>query len=129
MSFSENFIEIMDNIGKNIGIAIDWTNKNVLPYMEELCGKIINYELYTSIAWLIFSLLIMVIGIVMMINANKEKNNPKREFYDDWYILFFVIGGGLVLVGVITTMTQIGDIITCLTLPEKVIMEFIMKYK
>ena len=35
MSFSENFINIMDAIGKQLGIAIDWTSQKVVPYKEQ----------------------------------------------------------------------------------------------
>lgn len=129
MSFSENFIEIMDAIGENVGIAIDWTNKNIMPYMEQLCGKIVNYELYTSIAWLVFMLILLVVGVILLIKGTKKMKDPERSVYDELFIFPMVIGSVLIFVSLIVCMIQVGDIITCLTLPEKTVMEFIIRYK
>ena len=129
MSFSENFINIMNAIGEKIGIAIDWTNQNVMPYMEQLCGRIVNYEMFTSIAWLVFATTILILGIVLLIKGFKYKNNPERSCYDDSYVPTIAIGIACVLVFAIMATEQVGDIITCLTLPEKTIIKFIMQYK
>lgn len=129
MSFSENFINIMNAIGEKIGIAIDWTNQNVMPYMEQLCGRIVNYEMFTSIAWLVFATVILIIGAVMLSKGFKYKNNPERPCYDDSYVPTIAIGVACVLTFTIIATEQVGDIITCLTLPEKAIIKFIMQYK
>lgn len=129
MSFSENFIKIMDAIGSKIGIAIDWTNKNVMPYMEQLCGRIVNYELYTSVAWLVFLTILFIIGVVLLVKGNKRKNDPNRPCYDEFYLFYMISGSILVGASILIGISEVGDIISCLTLPEKTIIEFIMKYK
>lgn len=129
MSFSENFINIMNAIGEKIGIAIDWTNQNIMPYMEQLCGRIVNYEMFTSIAWLVFAVVLLIIGIVLINKGNKHRKNPERPCYDDTYIPMIIIGIVCTVAFAIMAIEQVGDIITCLTLPEKTIINFIMKYK
>lgn len=129
MSFSENFINIMNAIGDKVGIAIDWTNKNVMPYMEQLSGRIVNYEMFTSIAWLVFAVVVLIVGIVLLVKGFKYKNNPERPCYDDSYIPSILIGIVAVVTFVVMSIVQVGDIITCLTLPEKTIISFIMQYK
>lgn len=37
---SEEIIKILDHIGSKFGVAIDWTDKNVMPYLQELADKI-----------------------------------------------------------------------------------------
>lgn len=44
MSFSNELIKILDDLGKRFGIAIDWTKQNVMPYIEDLGKRIIKYE-------------------------------------------------------------------------------------
>lgn len=129
MSFSENFINIMNAIGDKVGIAIDWTNKNVMPYMEKLSGRIVNYEMFTSIAWLVFAVVVLIVGIILLVKGFKYKNNPERPCYDDSYIPSILIGIVAVVTFVVMSIVQVGDIITCLTLPEKTIISFIMQYK
>ena len=127
MSFSENFINIMDAIGKQLGIAIDWTSQNVVPYLEQLSGKIVNYELYMSIAGLAFSIAIIAFGIFLYIVP--KKGARYSYYYEEWTAFKFAMSIMCIIVGILLIITNGMDIITCLTLPEKAIIEFIMKYK
>ena len=52
MSFSSQFIEVLDALCEKFGIAIDWTSQNVVPYVTELATRIIAYEIWTSAAWI-----------------------------------------------------------------------------
>ena len=45
MSFSSQFIEVLDALCEKFGIAIDWTSKNVMPYVTDLDARIITYEI------------------------------------------------------------------------------------
>ena len=115
MSFSENFINIMDAIGKQLGIAIDWTSQNVVPYIEQLSQRIINYEMCMHGFYLAISVAIIITGKKI---ANKAKELYEKELDE-----------GYVGMGITCVCANIKDIITALTLPEKTIIEFIMQYK
>ena len=61
---SSEVIKVLDYFAEKFGIAIDWGSENVLPYVEELRSKLVTYELYTSVFWLIigiFSLLMVFV--------------------------------------------------------------------
>ena len=53
MNFSDEVIKILNYLGEKFGIAIDWTNDNALPYLQELCDKFIKWEICTSTAWIV----------------------------------------------------------------------------
>ena len=125
MSFSENFINIMDAIGKQLGIAIDWTSQNVVPYIEQLSQRIINYEMCMRGFYLAISVAIIITGKKI---ANKAKELYEKEL-DEGYAFLGILGIGIVGMGIICVCANIKDIITALTLPEKTIIEFIMQYK
>ena len=36
MKFSDEFIKVIDALGKKIGIVIDWTSENIMPYIVDL---------------------------------------------------------------------------------------------
>lgn len=59
------------------GIAIDWTAENIMPYIEQLCAKFINFEIYTSVFWICFmtalSLLCRIIAGVYSRKAKKVR--------------------------------------------------------
>ena len=127
MEFSKQFIEIMDAVGKRLGIAIDWTNKNVVPYLTELSHKIVNYEIATSCVWflvgLIATIIIIKLGkkiIKMDVEANK---NGKAD--EDLVAILATVGFFLLVLPVWIMIQQTFDIVQALTLPEKTILEFI----
>ena len=129
MSFSENFINIIDAISKRLGIVIDWSNENILPYIEQLSIRIVNYEKFTSIAWLIFAILMLITGVLLLIKAKEDCKNNDYYYCDDIGVLCGIAGSILIMISIVCIIIDVGDIITCLTLPEKTIIEFITKYK
>ena len=119
MSFSSQFIEVLDALCDKIGIAIDWTSQNIVPYVTDLATRIITYEIWTSAAW------IAIMAIVFLIAWKMTKRDCKADiFEDEWFLGWFV----RTLIGVfcfITIVCQIFDIIEALALPEKTLYDFI----
>ena len=117
MTFSKQFIEIMDALAEKLGIIIDWTSKNIVPYMENLLKRFIKYETYTSLVWLILGAIILAICIIALIAAFKDDIDTGGIAS---LILFIPI-----LVGIAMVVNQTIDIVEVNTRPEKTIMEFI----
>ena len=117
MTFSEQFIQIMDAIADKLGIVIDWTSKNVIPYMENLLERFIKYETYTSIVWLVLGAIILLLCIIALIAAFKEDVEIGE--------LASLILSIPILVGIAMVTNQTMDIIEVNTIPEKTIIEFI----
>ena len=81
MTFSEEFIKIMDYVGSKLGFVIDWTSQNIVPYMSELGQRIVNYEIATSSAYIVMFLIAHFIGKRTRKKAKKDWN------WDDYAIL------------------------------------------
>ena len=118
---SDEIIKVLDAVCEKLGVVVDWTGETVLPQIQELGAKCVNYELVTSIAWLILFGVLIVIGVSMSIFGIRMLFLDDEEF-----------GGFLMLVGAMAVVffgvgaaVQIGDIIACNTFPEKIIYEFI----
>lgn len=130
MKVSEQIIEVIDALCEKFGIAIDWTAENVMPYIEKLCVKFINYEIYTSVAWMCFWC-----GLTLLcwtITAFLVRGARKLEYpWDDDYVVTYIAIGGLVVSGFISFITvcvigcQIFDIIEATAFPEKTIYDYI----
>ena len=121
MSFSSQFIEVLDVLCDKIGIAIDWTSQNVVPYVTDLATRIITYEIWTSAAW------IVIVAIVFLIAWKMTKNLCKEDrFEDEWFSGWAI----RIIIGIIF-FTVIGfevfDIIEALALPEKTLYDFITR--
>lgn len=123
MEFSKEIINVLDYLCGKFGIAIDWTSDNVMPYLEDLCGRYINYEVYTSIAWCtIFVTIVVAIGLVWAISSIVENKSCSRSDIPEIAQVFFFIALGIC---VFVCSVQAFDIIECYTIPEKTILEYL----
>lgn len=125
MTFSKEIIDVLDYLCGKFGIAIDWTSENVMPYLEDLCGRYIQYEVYTSIAWCtVFAVIVFVTGLVWAIGSIVDKHNDRRCASDatEMFCVFFFI---FLVVGMFVWTCQAFDIIECYTIPEKTILEYV----
>ena len=125
---SEEIIKVLDALSEKFGLTVDWTSANVIPYLEQLCDKYVNYEIATSVVWIMLGLLFFIVGIICYKIVYKHK---------DWGVTYYdtisddYSGRGLIYFGVISifvvaslmVITQIFDIVTCFTFPEKIIIE------
>ncbi|MCU6009137.1 hypothetical protein H3U41_19955, partial [Clostridioides difficile] len=74
MEFSEQIIKILDNLSDKFGMTIDWSNKNVIPYLQTLTTKYINYEIATSVFWIIICVIGVILGILLIYMDRKYDN-------------------------------------------------------
>ena len=115
MTFSKEIIEILDYIGSKFGIAIDWTSDNVMPYLQSLCEKYIQWEIATSAAWIIG--MILLTGLCLLI-AYVGRSIDLEDLMIPAAIVFGIVG--IVVIGF-----QAYDIITAITFPELKIYDFL----
>ena len=135
MMVSEQIIQVINVLCEKFGIVVDWTGQNVTPYIEILCKKLITYEIATSIAWIV-AMSLLSIGSIMAFKKfaptfkkGLKEDNENCDYM--WRIgTFFAIIGFILLnfisFGVI--ITQIIDIIKCLTFPEMYVFEYVSKF-
>ena len=50
---SEEIIKVLDYLGEKFGVAIDWTQENVLPYLQDLLSRFAGYRIAISVFWVI----------------------------------------------------------------------------
>ena len=97
MQVSDQIIQVLDAVCKKMGVAIDWTldwtQSTIIPYVQQLMGKIVAYELWTSIVWILFG----VIGWVLFVCSAKHLkkicvNKDSDEVEACVAICLFVVG-------------------------------------
>ena len=120
MTISSEIIEVLDYVGEKFGIAIDWTSNNVLPYLQTLVDKFIQWEIFTSILWI--AIVVFVIAMIIGLMNLKGIREFNKEVCDGelW------IPAGIIILGFfIVICVQIFDIIECNIFPEKALYDFI----
>lgn len=116
MQISDEVIKILEYLCDKIGLTIDWTSNNVLPYVEQLCEKFIMWEVNTSFAWMGIMGAATVITLIFAIIIYNV---------DSWDGFEWIIFGGVLLATIVVCGCQIFDIIECKTFPEKAIYDYI----
>ena len=117
MQVSDQIIEVLNYLGEKLGVTIDWTSENVLPYVQTLCGKYINWEIATSVVWLVAGIALIILAVISFKGARNPNINDEGFLY-----VFFAI---LLISGIIMIFFQIFDIIKCIYIPELQIYEYI----
>lgn len=133
MSTSEQIIQVIDALCEKFGIAIDWTSENVIPYIETLGKKLVTYEICTSIAWIVFMIVLAIATVIATKRFipvfKKGLERDRQSFCDtDWIVGTVISIAGLVIIGIAiigTVGQQIMDIIKCTVFPEMYIFEYI----
>ncbi|OSA89104.1 UNVERIFIED_ORG: hypothetical protein B2H93_16745 [Clostridium botulinum] len=125
MQFSEQIIQIIDKLCEKFGIALDWSSTNVLPYIQELSNRLIKYEVFTSLIWIILSVLIITCSGLFLRNTAK---NCEGDYYEALFIFSIILFIFCSIFGIGIILNQSFDIVQALTIPEKTIIEYLSPY-
>ena len=126
---SDEIIKILDDLGQRFGVAIDWSSQNIMPYLQDLRSRYINYEIITSIVWLIVFIICsigMIIAIQKLIKHQQEHNKSCSYACEIiWPTIISITFMFLIIFCIIGIGCQINDMIMCNTIPEKLIVNYI----
>ena len=134
---SAQIIEVLNDICEKFGIAVDWTSKNIQPYLKELMTKCINYKLATDIIWLVVGIILLIIGGVLLRFAfnNNRKYHEIKDYHERMYSnlddtagVQFIIGGICLSIAAVLILYFTINLITCFTFPEKIILDMVRSY-
>lgn len=123
---SEEVIKILDALAEKFGLAIDWTSANILPYLQQLCGKYVTYEIATSVVWILIGICLLFVGKYVIEKAKQCWKKYKEDTYSDYdvgTIMLGILAGCAIIGGIAVILCQTFDIVTCITFPEKIIIE------
>lgn len=132
MTVSEQIIQVLDELCKRFGLIIDWTNENAIPYMTVLCEKLVNYEIITSIVYIVFSLALIagsIIGIKKFAPTFKKGLEYDEKNYGcGWTLATIFVIITLIIINIFAFLivgSEIMDVIKCITFPEMYVFEYI----
>lgn len=61
--FSNEVIKILDDLAGRFGIAINWADQNVMPYVMELFNKFVSYKIAINIVPIIIFVIMSIANI------------------------------------------------------------------
>ena len=111
---ANEIIKVLDNLGEKFGIAVDWSSANVVPYLQDLMTRIVKYETYTSIAWIV----LFILGILILLAIRKLIKEEIKEYMSMGLAIWIVLSA-------LVFSKQVLDIIEVNTIPEKYVIHMI----
>lgn len=134
---SDEIIKALDDLSQRFGIAVDWTSSNVLPYLQELTQKYVNYRLVMSVKGLVIEVLLFMIAVKLVKAAKTQYHkvmSNEASYYngnDDFCMIIGIACGigavTVIIIDFILIPSTLGDIITCMMFPEKLILDVLLQ--
>lgn len=127
---SQEIIKVLDNLAQKFGIVIDWTNQNILPYLQDLMGRYISFKNAQAIIWIIISIIIIGLGIFIIVKTIKWRESDEYDgntfSVDGLYFTFLLVGSiMLILTFFIVLFCNIGGLFQNIFMPEITILEYL----
>ena len=122
MTVSNQIIAVLDAICEKFGIVIDWTASNIIPYLQDLCKRIVTYEIATSAAWIILQ--VVILPLAFYIRNKKIKQLAEADVDDYCIVIATTICIVIAIIATIVICVQVADIIKAFTIPEITIYKF-----
>jgi hypothetical protein len=99
--------ELLEELGKQFGLIVDWSNSNVMPYLQDLSSRVVRYELITSICWAVVGIIIGIAGIILILRGFKRAVDKGAGFDAEMEVF---IGAIMIFVAIVIVSFQIRDI-------------------
>ena len=110
-------VEVIDALCDKFGIAVDWTSENIFPYLQDLMERFVKYTILKNSLSIFFVVLITLLSF----NFYKKRRGSNTDSEIFGGIVFFLCFSGFLFI----VPTCSFEIITAITIPEKIIIETI----
>ena len=124
MNTSDQIIAVLDKLGEQMGVAIDWTSENILPYIQDLISRIAAIQIVNSVIGIVFAAVSLFLTIFIIFKLVKLSQIDSKESdkyfspYDGWYIGGIVAIVILGMLSIILFSTSIPSLTQAIWLPE-----------
>lgn len=77
MTFSEQLMYLIDEFAKRVGIVIDWTNDNIMPYLCDLITRYGQFHLAINSIMFVVCLLVSILCVWGWLKVVEYLNSDK----------------------------------------------------
>lgn len=112
-------------------MSIDWTNQNVMPYIQELISRFITYRTVTGIFQIVIWTGIIILGVILLRKLMKwKKSESYNEYGDDEFLLFLGVAclSILIITSICFVIGNIFGITQNIFMPEMTVYEYISNF-
>lgn len=114
IKIAKDMIEVMEYLSDKFGVIVDWGSADFIPYLRELCGKIVAYKEGIAWLWIIVATVLAIVSITFVIIGVVKDCGE-----------LVVVGICGIVIAIIIAIINGYTLIACNTFPEKVILDYI----
>ena len=84
---SEEIIKVLDYLGEQLGIAIDWSSENVWPQVMDILGRYRLLEIIFTCMWIFAETVFVVVSLIAIVKCLKASARIRKTKEDNfwWY--------------------------------------------
>lgn len=99
---SQEIINVLNYLGEQLGIAIDWTAENVWPQVMDILGRYRLLEIISTAMWVLVEIAALVFALIVAVKCIKANGKIRATEEDNfwWYRGYsstWMSGAGFVL--------------------------------
>lgn len=126
MNASEQIIAVINDLCSKMGMAIDWTSANIVPYLQELIQRIAYMEIAKSSIGVAFGIIALIISIIIWVKLSKfhlkqQSKYRKQEYIDEDDLVYICGIIGIIIglmMGIILLSVNVTSLVEAIYLPE-----------
>ena len=129
---SQEIINVLNYLGEQLGIAIDWSSENIWPQIMDILGRYRLMEIVYSCLWIIIQSAFIVYALVVFVKCFKASVKIKVTKQDNfwWYSAYsanwmsnagavlLIIAGIFGLTSLCILPIEVGDLLRWIIVPE-----------
>ena len=129
---SQEIINVLNYLGEQLGIAIDWSSENVWPQIMDILGRYRLMEIVYSCLWIVVQAAFIVYALVVFVKCFKASVKIKVTKQDNfwWYSAYsanwmsnagavlLIIAGIFGLTSLCILPIEVGDLLRWIIVPE-----------
>lgn len=129
---SQEIINVLNYLGEQLGIAIDWSSENVWPQIMDILGRYRLLGIVSSCLWIVIQAAFIVYALVVFVKCFKASVKIKVTKQDNfwWYSAYsanwmsnagavlLIIAGIFGLTSLCILPIEVGDLLRWIIVPE-----------
>lgn len=121
---NNQLVELLKELANQMGISVDWTFQNIRPYIIDIMGRLARYEIFTSVIWILFFVIVILIASKLLRMSYKNLKDEENWTWDEeWFGYSAIVLGGVILFASFCIIIQCYDIGEAIYTPELLLIE------
>ena len=121
---ADEIIKVINELASRFGIAIDYTNENIMPYLAELVEKLARYKI---IEFFVVSILLLALLVAGFFFAKKMYKLSDKSFdWEEVAIIYYVAYSVFVVLSLLFLLYSISYVIKWIVVPELAAYEYLI---